>query len=79
MKITYDPRQNIAYIALREKSAHVETIRIGDELNIDLTADGAIHGIELLDANDQLAGGNDGLLTVVNESNGKTEKIHLNL
>jgi uncharacterized protein YuzE len=56
MQLTYDPGHNIAYIRLREKSAEVETIRIGDELNIDLAPDGAVYGIELLNANAQLYG-----------------------
>jgi len=33
MKITYDPRHNIAYLRLEEKSAEVETIHVSDELN----------------------------------------------
>ena len=32
MKLSYDPRYNIAYIRLREKAAEVETIRVSDEL-----------------------------------------------
>ncbi|ODS32479.1 MAG: hypothetical protein SCARUB_02380 [Candidatus Scalindua rubra] len=54
MKLSYDPRYNIAYIQLREKPNQVETIRISDELNIDISADGKIYGIELLNANEQL-------------------------
>lgn len=54
MKIIYDPKYNIAYIQLREKINDVETLKISDEVNIDLTPDGKIYGIELLNANDQL-------------------------
>jgi uncharacterized protein YuzE len=54
MKLTYDPRHNVAYIRLREKSGQVETICVSDELNIDLAPDGKIYGIELLNANEQL-------------------------
>ena len=32
MKVSYDPRYNIAYIRLREKAAEVEIIRISDEI-----------------------------------------------
>ena len=39
MKLTYDPRYNIAYIRFGEKTAEVETIRISEELNIDLAPD----------------------------------------
>jgi uncharacterized protein YuzE len=57
MKITYDPRYNIAYIRLQEKTAQVETIRVSDELNVDLAPDGSVSGLELLNANVQhLAG-----------------------
>ncbi len=62
MNITHDSRQNVAYIGLREKRAEVETLRISDELNIDLAPDGTVYGIELLNANEQLALGTDGKL-----------------
>jgi uncharacterized protein YuzE len=54
MKLTYDPRYNIAYIRFRAKGAEVDTIRVGDELNVDLAPDGTVYGIELLNANEQL-------------------------
>ncbi len=77
MKITYDPRQNVAYIRFREKRAEVETLRISDELNIDLAPDGTVYGIELLNANEQLALGSDGKLVLVNEARGKTHEVAL--
>ena len=46
MKLSYDPRYNIAYLRLREKTAEVEIIRISDEANFDLAPDGTVHGIE---------------------------------
>lgn len=67
MQLTYDPRHNIAYIRLREKSAEVETLRISDEVNIDLAPDGTVHGIELLIANAQLLGTEGASLVVWNE------------
>jgi uncharacterized protein YuzE len=67
MQLTYDPRYNIAYIRLREKSAEAETLRISDELNIDMAPDGAIYGIELLNANAQLQGAEGASLVVWNE------------
>ena len=69
MKLSYDPRYNIAYIRLREKTAEVETIRVSDELNIDLAPDGTIYGIELLNANEQLRAGDGGRIVVVDEAN----------
>jgi len=77
MQITYDPRMNVAYIRLREKRGEVETLRISDELNIDLAPDGTVYGIELLNATEQLALGPDGKLVLVNEARGTTHEIAL--
>jgi uncharacterized protein YuzE len=77
VKLTYDPRRNIAYLRLLEKSAEVETIRVSDELNVDLAPDGTVYGIELLNANEQLQSGDDGTLVVVNEALGQRREISL--
>ena len=77
MKLSYDPRYNIAYIRLREKTAEVETIRVSDELNIDLAPDGTIYGIELLNANEQLRAGDGGRIVVVDEANGEERALAL--
>lgn len=69
MKLTYDPRHNIAYLRLREKPAEVETIRVSDEVNVDLAPDGTIYGIELLNANELLAV-DKGVLRILNEASG---------
>ena len=76
MKLSYDPRYNVAYIRLREKGAEVETIRVSDELNVDLAPDGTVYGIELLNANDQLRAGDNGRLVVV-EAEGKERSLAL--
>ena len=54
MQFSYDPRYNIGYIRLREKGSQVESIKISDELIVDMTPDGMVYGIELLNANEQL-------------------------
>jgi uncharacterized protein YuzE len=77
MKLTYDPKYNIAYIRLHEKSAEVETIKISDELNIDIAPDGMIYGIELLNANKQLRGEEEGKLLILNEATGERAEIVL--
>jgi uncharacterized protein YuzE len=77
MQLTYDPRHNIAYLRLQEKSVEVETIRISDALNVDLAPDGTVYGIELLNANEQLQGGDDGTLVVINEAVGERREIPL--
>lgn len=77
MKLTYDPRYNIAYMRFHEKDAEVETIRISDELMIDLAPDGTIYGIELLNANEQLGYEDMSNLVVVNEATGETAELPL--
>lgn len=77
MKLTYDPKSNIAYISFREKHEEVETIQISEDMNIDIAPDGTVYGIELLNAKKQLAGDKLKSLVVVNESSGKSESIKL--
>ncbi len=77
MKVTYDPRHNVAYIRLREPAADVETLRISDELSIDLGPEGTVYGIELLNANAQLALGVDEKLVFVNEESGQVRELDL--
>lgn len=72
MKLTYDPKHNVAYLRLHERPAQVETVHVSEELNVDLAPDGTIYGIELLNANEQLRREDAGKLIVVNESTGKT-------
>jgi uncharacterized protein YuzE len=77
MQLTYDPRHNIAYLRLQKNVAEVETIRISDTLNVDIVPDGTVYGIELLNANEQLQAGDDGMLVVINEAVGWREAIRL--
>lgn len=77
MKLTYDPRYNIAYLRLREKTSQVKTIQVSDELNIDLAPDGTIYGIELLNANIQLDALAGGKLTLENEATGSKTEVAL--
>ena len=76
MKITYDPKHNIAYIRFQEKPAQVETLRVSEEVNVDMTPDGTIYGIELLNANEQLAK-DEGRLILVNETSHKSMELPL--
>jgi len=79
MKLTYDPRYNIAYIRLHEKRTEVETIKISDELNVDIAPDGTIYGIELLNANEQLRKEDKGKILVINEATGEQSEVPLTL
>jgi uncharacterized protein YuzE len=77
MKLTYDPRYNIAYLRLQEKTSQVETVRVSESLNVDLAPDGTVYGIELLNANEQLRGQEKGKLIVENVATGTSEEVDL--
>lgn len=77
MKLTYDPKHNIAYIRLYEKRATVDTIRLSDAVNIDIAPDGTVFGIELLNANEQLQAEDGGRVIIVNKSAGKKQAVAL--
>ena len=61
MRLTCDPKHDIACIRLRERTETVETVRVSDEIDIDLAADGT----ELLDANNQLEAADGDRLVLV--------------
>jgi uncharacterized protein YuzE len=48
----------------------VESIKISEEMVVDMTPDGTVYGIELLNANEQLQRTDMGKLLVVNEATG---------
>ena len=77
MKLTYDRDRNIAYLRLRPKGTEVETIRISDELNIDIAPDGSVYGIELLNANEQLRSADGGQMVLVDEAEGREIAVPL--
>lgn len=71
MRLSYDPKHNIGYLRLHEKTAQVETIRISDEMNVDIAPDGTVFGIELLNANEQLQAEDDGNVLVIDGAEGQ--------
>ncbi|MEW6668682.1 MAG: DUF2283 domain-containing protein [Thermodesulfobacteriota bacterium] len=77
MKLTYDPAHNIAYLRLHEKREQVDTIRVSDEMNVDIAPDGTVYGIELLNANAQIEAEDDGNLVVINEALGRRQELPL--
>ncbi|MEA2103855.1 MAG: DUF2283 domain-containing protein [Candidatus Cloacimonadota bacterium] len=77
MKFSYDPRYNIAYIRIKERKENVTTIHISESLNIDLTPDGTLYGIELLNANEQLFEHNSNQFIIENEATGKISNVSL--
>jgi hypothetical protein len=57
----------------------VDTIQVSGELNIDIAPDGKVYGIELLNANAQMAGDEAGRLVVINQGSGKSAEVKLDL
>jgi uncharacterized protein YuzE len=77
MKLTFDRAHNIAYLRLRPRGAQVETVRVSDELNVDLAPDGSVYGIELLNANEQLRAADNGKLILVDGADGREVELSL--
>jgi uncharacterized protein YuzE len=75
MEIRYDPRYNIAYIRIEAKTAGVKTVQVSEDMNIDLSPDGKVCGIELLNANEQLI--KNEKISFIDESTGKTLELRL--
>ncbi|OHD54433.1 MAG: hypothetical protein A2Y33_04645 [Spirochaetes bacterium GWF1_51_8] len=78
MKISYDPTNNIAYLQIRDKNEEVESLKISDELTIDLSPDGRVFGIELLNANDQLGISAKIPFVFINEKSHEKKELSLN-
>jgi uncharacterized protein YuzE len=76
VKLSYDARYNIAYLHLKDKREEVESLKISDELIIDLAPDGTVYGIEFLDANEQLKQ-DFGKLLFINEATGERAELPL--
>jgi uncharacterized protein YuzE len=78
VQLSYDCQRNIAYLRFRDSAGiEVETIRLSDEVNIDLAPDGTVYGIELLNANAQLRATGGGRLVVVDEAAGRRIEVPL--
>ncbi len=77
MKFTFDEKYNIAYICFKKKKEHVESVKVSEDVIIDLAPDGSIYGIELLNAKEQIFKGKLSKLTLINETTGKHKEIQL--
>ena len=71
MKLSFDPDANIAYIRIRERQGTVETIEITSDFLVDIDETGAVCGIELMNANEQLTSGDGGKFVLVNSVSGE--------
>lgn len=54
VKIKYDPQVDAAYISFKQGSVPVTTVRLNEDIAIDLGANEEIVGIEILDASEHL-------------------------
>jgi uncharacterized protein YuzE len=54
MKVTYDPEVDAAYISFKKGPVEVTTIRITEDVAVDLGPHEEIVGIEVLDASEHL-------------------------
>jgi uncharacterized protein YuzE len=77
VKLTYDREHNVAYLRFKPKAGEVETVRVSDELNVDLAPDGSVYGIELLNANHQLREADGGRLIVVDPESGQERSLEV--
>jgi len=77
MRFTYDPRYNVGYIRFKHKKADAESVKLSDELVIDLAPDGTVYGIELLNANEQMQRDDTGEFALLNEETGEETKFAL--
>ena len=54
MKIKYDPEVDAAYISFKKGPTEVTTMRLSEDISIDLGLDEELMGIEILDASKHL-------------------------
>ena len=54
MKITYDPSVDAVYISFKHEPTQVTTIRLNEDVAVDLGPKEEIVGIEILDASEHL-------------------------
>lgn len=79
MKLTYDPAYNIAYITFREKTKNVNSLKLSEEIIIDLLPDGSVAGVELLNANEQLNAVEKGKLIFITQLLGKSKQQEISV
>lgn len=75
MHHSYDPAARGAYIRFREPQGHVETIRLTDDILVGIDATGAVCGVELLNAAEQLKAADGGERVVLNTPGGQTAAL----
>ncbi len=77
MKLTYDLKYNVGYLLFKEKTEQVNSIKLSEDLVVDIAPDGTIYGIELLNVKEQMFGDNLKQLLLLNENTGKEQLIDI--
>lgn len=77
MKMTYDLKYNVGYISFKEKTEEVNSIKMSEDLVIDIAPDGSIYGIELLNVKEQMFGDNLKQILLLNENTGAQKAVEL--
>ncbi len=77
MKMTYDLKYNIGYISFKEKTEQVNSIKLSEDLVVDIAPDGSIYGIELLNVKEQMFGDKLKQILLLNENTGKQTAVEL--
>ena len=54
MKVRYDPEVDVAYVSFKKGPTQVTTVRITEDVAVDLGPNEEIVGIEILDASEHL-------------------------
>ncbi len=75
MQVNYDIKYNIGYIKFKEKPEKVTSLKISEDLVVDMTADGTIYGIELLNLKEQLFADKLNEQILLNENTGRKKEI----
>jgi len=75
LEINYDKRYKIEYIKIQKKTSEVETIKLSDEVNIDIYPDCKTYVIELLNENEQLQISQNNELIFTDESTAKNTNL----
>jgi uncharacterized protein YuzE len=77
MKVEYDIKYNLGYIKFKDKPENVTSLKISEDMVIDMAADGSIYGIELLNLKEQLFGDKANEIILYNENSGSHKKIEV--
>jgi len=77
MELSYDPQYNIAYIQFKEKKENVNSIKLSEDIVVDIASDGTIYGIELLNAREQIKGERIKTFRLLNNSTGQNVEVEL--